>query len=209
MKIKSYDITGKPLTAWEINTKILGKVNNELLAQALRVYEWNSHQKTHKVKSRGEVVGSTKKIYRQKGTGRARHGARYAPIFVGGGVAHGPRGERPANLTLSKIMKKGALKSALLLKTESNAIAGLEKVGKADGKTNSAAKLLALIANHPKNKVIVVTAQKTTAFYRGLCNLQGVKTRRADLLNAYDLVAADYVIFTKKGLARLMERIGK
>lgn len=209
MKIKSFDITGKVLAGWELDTKSLGHVNENLLAQALRVYEWNSHQKTHKVKSRGEVVGSTKKIYRQKGTGRARHGARYAPIFVGGGVAHGPRGERPNNLELSAIMKAGALKSALLLKTKSNALAGLEKVSQADGKTASATKLLATVAGHPQNKVIVVTAGKTTALYRGISNLQGVKTRRADLLNAYDVASADYVIFTKLGLNRLMQRIVK
>lgn len=209
MKIKTFDTSGKSLGAWDFDTKPLGKVNEILLAQALRVYEWNSHQKTHKVKSRGEVQGSTRKIYRQKGTGRARHGARYAPIFVGGGVAHGPRGLKPGNLTLSPVMKIGALKTALLLKCQDNLLAGLEKVSHADGKTSTSAKLLATVASHPQKKVIIVTAGKTTSLYQGVSNLQLVKTRRADLLNAFDLISADFVIFTKKGLDRLVKRINK
>ncbi|MBI1872200.1 50S ribosomal protein L4, partial [Candidatus Collierbacteria bacterium] len=72
------------------------KVNEALLSQVIHVYRANTHQNTSKVKTRGEVNRTTKKVYRQKGTGNARHGARSAPIYVGGGVAHGPSGVSPA-----------------------------------------------------------------------------------------------------------------
>ena len=101
MKINCYNIQGKEVAKWDFKEAELGKSSPTLLAQAIRVYQSNSHQKTSAVKTRGEVVGSTKKIYRQKGTGNARHGAKYAPVFVGGGIAHGPKAIRPANLKLS------------------------------------------------------------------------------------------------------------
>ena len=92
VQIPVFDLQGTPLDSWKIEGATFGKANSTLLAQAIRVYGSNSHQKTSKVKTRGEVDGSTRKIYRQKGTGNARHGAKYAPIFVGGGIAHGPTG---------------------------------------------------------------------------------------------------------------------
>lgn len=70
-----------------------GRFNDALVAQATRVFLSNQRRAKAKTKQRGEISGSTRKIWRQKGTGRARHGDRYAPIFVGGGVAHGPTGK--------------------------------------------------------------------------------------------------------------------
>lgn len=192
---------------WDFSVD-LGKVNPTLLSQAVRVYESNSHQRTSRVKTRGEVVGSTRKIYRQKGTGNARHGARYAPIFVGGGVAHGPKGVRAANLVLPQKMRIAALKSALAIKLDESNVVGLDKTNKADGKTSSAAALLSKVASHPKKKVLIVTSGKTTKLYKGISNLQGVQTRRADLLNAYDLVKSDQLIVTKKALDVLSVRFG-
>lgn len=207
MKINVFDTKGMASTAWEFDTKSLPAGSPRLLAQALRVYEWNSHQKTHKTKSRGEVQGSTRKIYRQKGTGRARHGARYAPLFVGGGVAHGPRGLRPGNLVLPQAMKTRALTTALLAKLKDGEVIGLARTKLASPTTSAAAALLAKIANHPKNKVTIITRGKTTKLYRGIKNLQGVSTKRADLVNAYDLVSAGVVLVTEPALSSLTKRL--
>jgi len=207
MKITTYSIKGIKTTPWELNEKSLGKLNPSLLSQALRIYISNPHQKTSVVKTRGEVAGSTRKIYRQKGTGRARHGARYAPIFVGGGIAHGPKGERPQNLILPKKMRSRALASALLLKLQDSQISGLQAASKVDGKTSSLARLMATIANHPKNKVLVITSARINPLYRALSNLQGTTMKRASLVNAYDLVSSDYVILTKKALDSILTRI--
>ena len=209
MKINVYDTTGKAVTPWEVDSKALGAANPSLLAQAMRVYGWNSHQKTHKTKSRGEVQGSTRKIYRQKGTGRARHGARYAPLFVGGGVAHGPRGIKSENLLLPRFMKKRALATALLAKLKQGVVVGLHKPSLADGKASSSANLMAKVAGHPKNRVTIITRGKTSNLYRGIKNLQGVNTKRAALVNAYDLVSTGTVILTKGALESMTERIKK
>jgi large subunit ribosomal protein L4 len=206
MNIPVYDIKGKAVTPWKIEDKSLGKVSPVLLAQAIRVYMSNTHQKTHKVLTRGEVQGSTKKIYRQKGTGKARHGAKYAPIFVGGGIAHGPTGVRPQNLVLPKAMRRRALMTAFAAKLTAKAISGLTGVKTFSGKTSNVVKLLGAIADHPKNSVLIVTSGKATPLYQAASNVQGVAMKRACLVNAYDLVASDYLILTKKALEIIRER---
>src|SRR6185437_7247197 len=105
-------VTGKIALPGEIFGE---KLNKALLAQAVRVYLANQRQGNASTKTRGEVDGSTRKIYRQKGTGRARHGSVRAPIFVHGGIAHGPK-PRDFSLTMPQKMKQKALFSALSTK---------------------------------------------------------------------------------------------
>lgn len=207
VQIPVYDIKGKGVDAWKIADDALGVANPILLAQALRVYASNSHQKTSKVKTRGEVVGSTRKIYRQKGTGNARHGAKYAPIFVGGGIAHGPTGVRPDNLVLPKAMRRRALGAAIRAKIMSSSVAGLTSLKSFSGKTSAALTFLRASAKHPDNSVLVVTDGKASSLYQSLQNLQGVTMKRSALVNAYDLIAADYLIVTKKALDTILGRI--
>ena len=206
INIQAYDITGKKTETWDLDLSTVQAGSPKLLAQAIRVYESNAHQKTHKVLTRGEVDGSTRKIYRQKGTGNARHGAKYAPIFVGGGIAHGPSGVRPENMILPKRMRRRALLAALADKLSESAISGIQGVQKVDGKTASAAHLLSAVANHPKAKVLVVTNAAATKLYQMLSNLQGVTMKRASLVNAYDLIASEHVIITKKALDAIVAR---
>jgi large subunit ribosomal protein L4 len=206
MQITVYNTKGTKQTSWSFDVKQLGKLNTPLLAQALRIYESNSHQGGSRVKTRGEVTGSTRKIYRQKGTGRARHGARYAPIFVGGGVAHGPTAVRAANLKLPKKMRRHALRSALLTKLSSSALFGLTAENKAAGKTNSLTTLLGKSLGHPKSKVLVVTDTPAPGLLRALSNLQRVSLKPAALVNAYDLIYADSVLLTKGALNALVAR---
>ncbi len=206
MNIPVYDLKGKSIEAWKIEDGVFGKGNTALLSQAVRIYTSNSHQKTSRVKTRGEVQGSTRKIYRQKGTGNARHGAKYAPIFVGGGIAHGPKGVQPENMILPKTMRRRALAAAMAAKLQDSAISGLSGVKTFAGKTATIVKLLATIATHPKNSVLIVTAGKASPLYLSIGNLQGVSMKRASLVNAYDLVACDHLILTKKALSTITER---
>src|SRR3989344_5966768 len=92
LKVNLYDSAGKKKEGLSLPKEFEVKPNFRLLAQAYHVYEDRTHLGLAKAKTRGEVRISTKKIYKQKGTGGARHGAKSAPIFVGGGVAHGPKG---------------------------------------------------------------------------------------------------------------------
>src|SRR3990167_76820 len=101
----------------------------------------NQKNLTASTKTRGEVRGSTRKVYKQKGTGGARHGAIRAPIYVGGGIVFGPR-PRKVRLALPRSMKKAALASALSAKMVDQGVLGLEGIGKATGKTKEIVKLL-------------------------------------------------------------------
>lgn len=206
MQITVFDATGKKKTPWSLDEKVLGKPNDSLLAQALRIYETNSHQGGSRVKTRGEVAGSTRKIYRQKGTGRARHGARYAPIFVGGGVAHGPTGLRAKNLNLPKKMRRHALRVALLTKVKDATIFGLADPDKSDGRTSTLANFLGSALSHPQKRVLIITDSVIPAFHRALSNLQRVSLKNAELVNAMDLVMADAVLLTKTSLDSLVAR---
>jgi large subunit ribosomal protein L4 len=209
MKIMVYTLKGTESTAWDLNDKVLGKASPALLSQALRVYQSNAHQGTSAVKTRGEVNGSTRKIYRQKGTGNARHGAKYAPVFVGGGIAHGPKSIRPQNLRLPKAMRRRALATAMLLKLNEKSLTGLLGVSKATGKTSSAVKLLSSITNHPNNKVLIVTKNLAPKLFLMVRSLQGVTMKLAAQVSAYDLVANDAVLLTRPALDALVARTQK
>src|SRR3989344_6756187 len=122
LTIPVYNLEGKEVKTLDVPKEIFSvKPNPKLLAQYVRVYLTNNRQGTASTKTRGEVRGSTRKIYRQKGTGRARHGAITAPIFVGGGVVFGPK-PRDYSRKLPQKMKKAALFSALTAKRIDNAV---------------------------------------------------------------------------------------
>lgn len=208
MKITVFDTTGKKKSDLELNTKDFGtKINEPLLAQAIRIYEYNSHQRTSKAKTRGEITGSTRKIYRQKGTGRARHGDNYAPIFVGGGVSHGPVGLKGKNLILPKKMKRKALASSLLARMTDNALSLLDSFDKFPAKTKDATSLLIKIANYPKNKILIITNDKSAPLYLSTKNLQNVTIRRSELVNPYDVIYHDFILISQDALTTLKSRI--
>ncbi|MFH1970929.1 MAG: 50S ribosomal protein L4, partial [Patescibacteria group bacterium] len=117
LKINQYSAKGIKTSDFSLPKEMEVKENLNLLAQSVRVSESKTHPGLSKVKTRSEINRTTKKWYKQKGTGRARHGARSAPIFVGGGVSHGPTGIK-RNLNLSKNMAKKSLFIAITLKVK-------------------------------------------------------------------------------------------
>jgi len=132
LKITVMGTDGKSAGTMTLSKDVFGaKVNPSLMSQAVRVYLANQRQGNASTKSRGEISLTTAKWYRQKGTGRARHGAKSAPIFVKGGVAHGPK-PRDFSLSLPTKMKKAALVSALSDQMKNNniiVVSGIEKLG--------------------------------------------------------------------------------
>jgi len=129
LKVEVIDTVGKVVETMELPKELFGaKINSVLMAQAVRVYLANQRLGTASTKTRGEVDGSTRKIYRQKGTGRARHGGIRAPIFVKGGIAHGPK-PRDYSLLLSKNMRIAALRSALSAKVKAGEVAVIAGFG--------------------------------------------------------------------------------
>jgi large subunit ribosomal protein L4 len=184
------------------------KVNMKLLAQAIRVYEDRSHPGLSKAKTRGEVTMSTRKIYKQKGTGGARHGAKSAPIFVGGGVAHGPTGLKKI-LELPRKMAKGALMEAFKIKENTGMLFIENKI--ADVKKTKEAKALIdklLGSKSWKTKVLVILDGEKLLAGRAFRNIENVKVVSVRALNVYEVYKVGAVAIDL-GAASALELMGQ
>lgn len=203
--IDVYSTTGRKLKKISLPKKIFkSKVNNSLMAQAVRIYLANQRQTQAKTKRRGEITGSTRKIYRQKGTGRARHGNRKPGIFVKGAKAHGPTGEQNYKLKLSKKMKKLALFSALTSKLKDKEmiiVSGLEKV---KPKTRA---MIAIIAKlkAQSSKLTIILPEVLDNVIRAGRNIPRVKLIQARQLNTYKALNGGKLVFMKESIGVLKE----
>ncbi|MCL5970824.1 MAG: 50S ribosomal protein L4, partial [Patescibacteria group bacterium] len=189
VKAEVYDVKGKVVETMDLPGDVFGaKINEKLLAVAVRVYLANQRRGTVSTKSRGEVKGSSRKIYKQKGTGRARHGSLRAPIFVHGGVAFGPT-PRDFSLKLSKKMRKAALFAALSSKIKNDKIkiiSGLEKISPKTKEMANVIKNLDL----SKKKTLLVLPKREENIDRAARNLENVDIALASSLNAYSVLQA-------------------
>lgn len=207
MSVPVYSLAGRAAGVMALPKEIFGaKVNKALLTQAMRVYMNN--QKSHQghTKTRGEVTGSTVKIYRQKGTGRARHGSIRAPIFVGGGIAFGPT-HRKVILDLPKKMKKAALISALSSKMADKNITGVSGLEKISGKTKEVFSLVEKI--NPGKSTLIVTGDKQETIVRAVRNLAKVHVMQTSQLNAYEVLRHQNLLVTKGAVETLRQAQGK
>lgn len=202
MKVDVYDIEGKIIEKIDLPSEVFGsKINKSLIAQAVRVYLANQRRGTVSTKTRGEVAGSTRKIYKQKGTGRARHGSIRAPIFVHGGVVFGPK-PRDYSLGFSKKMKKAALFSALSAKLkdgEIKIITGLEKIQPKTKLMVEVVKNLKL--NNKNKKILLVLSEKNENIDRAARNIEGLNMIMANQLNTYAVLNCRTLLLTKDSIA--------
>jgi large subunit ribosomal protein L4 len=180
------------------------KPNLKLIAHAVRVYLANQRKSLAKTKTRGEVKRTKAKIYRQKGTGRARHGSRSAPIFVGGGRAHGPRGEQNYKLLLPKKMRMKALISALSAKTKEGKIVIVEGIEKFK-KTKEAASALEKFFPKEKNFLLVIP-KKNGSLIQAFGNLPFLEISCVDSLNIYRILKANKILLTKEVIKSLEDK---
>ena len=196
LKTKTYSLKGTKLEDISLPKEFGEKENLPLLAQAVRVYEERSHIGFAKTKTRSEVNRTTKKIYKQKGTGGARHGARSAPIYVGGGTAHGPKPIRRV-LTLSKKMTKLALSQALSSKLSQKqvfVINGIEKLAKTK-EVGDFLKKISKIEGIKSKKFTFILSEKNIPAKRYLKNLEGVKIDVYKDLNVFNVLFGGTLIF--------------
>ncbi len=174
---------------------------NPTLCQELTNWQLAKRRKGNaKTKTRDEVSGSTRKIYRQKGTGRARHGSRKAPIFRGGGVTFGPQ-PRSYEFKLSRKLRRLALCAALSEKQANGQLKVLEDLKIETLKTKQA---LALLKRFSFNTAVIVD-QDNALFSRAVRNLRGFKYLQPQGLNVYDLKRFEGLIITKKALETTQE----
>jgi large subunit ribosomal protein L4 len=200
-----YDVSGKISGTVSLSEVIFGAtINKQLLAQAVRVYLANQRQGTVSTKTRGEVDGSTRKIYRQKGTGKARHGSIRAPIFVKGGVVFGPK-PRDYSLSLPKKMKRKALFSALSAKFSDKELMIVSGVAALDAKTKVFVSMfdkLGMLSVKKPNVLFVVSSKAQNA-KRGIHNLQGIEVLNANQLNAYTVLKKKQLIIMQDALEEM------
>ncbi len=207
--IDVFDVSGKVAGQLTLAEKVFGvAINRTLLAQAIRVYLANQRQGTRSTKTRGEVSASTRKIYRQKGTGRARHGSLKAPLFVHyGGVSHGPR-PVDFSMTMPQKMRQKALTSALSAKLKDQEIKVVSGLVKLEAKTKVMAGILKNLGltNH---KVLIVINDGTDNIVRAARNLEGVTLTSAARLNTYDVLTAKQIVFAQEAVESLQKRLEK
>ena len=179
--------------------------NVPVMHQALVRQLANRRLGTHKTKTRGEVKRTKSKWYRQKGTGRARHGSRNAPIFVGGGVAHGPR-PRKYTQKMPRKMRRLALRSALSAKAAEDRIIVLDAIEFDGPKTRSMVDTLDNLSVDGSAVILLPERNENVELSAG--NLPDVKTLRANYLNVRDLLKYDYVIMPTGALSVVEEILG-
>jgi len=201
--IPVFNTSGVKQDSLSVSPKIFGaKLNPDLMAQAVRVYLSNQRQSSAKTKRRGEVKVSHKKIWRQKGTGRARHGSRNAPIFVGGGRAHGPTGTQNYSLKMPKKMKRLSLFSALSGKLKAKAVIAVSGWEKLQPKTKLVDRLITKLKLPPK-QLLLVLDKPWENIRRSTANLPYLTVIPAAGLTTYTTLKARVVIFTKPALSFL------
>lgn len=194
MKLTTYTIAGKKTADTDISL-FDNPASPRIVAQAVRVYLSNQRAGTAKTQNRSEVGVTKSKWYKQKGTGRARHGAKNAPLFVGGSVAHGPRGNSNWKLSMSKTMRKRALETVLSLQAGKGQVVIVDGLDKLTGKTSEVVKLLGGMAIEGK-AVLLVTGSKNEMLIRAAQNLSNVFVCSSDSLTTYYVARAHTVILT-------------
>ena len=205
MKIEKLTIDGKK-DSLEVTDKIFSaKINNQLVSNVL--YKTNSNYKGRKAKTKqkNEIIGSTSKIYAQKGTGNARHASRKAPIFVGGGVAHGPKGEtKYKKRKLNKSEKKLSIASLITEKNKLNNVIVFSDFDKEIKKTKEMNNIL--IKFDAKNSLIILDNNSKEKIQKSITNIPNVKSTDVNHFSAYDIVKYKKLIFTESSVKELEKR---
>ena len=206
MKFNLLNLEGKTAETIDISDKIMNlKFNHKLIKH---VIDWQlNHQKprTAKTKQRNEIRGSTKKIYAQKGTGQARHASKKAPLFVGGGQAHGPKGAVYKIKKINKKVRKLALAQTLAKKNIDKQLHILSDVKKEVKKTKDFNKFL--LINKLSNALIVSDKNSEKNFSRSARNIKNIKVISDEGTNIYDLLKYTNIIITSTSMKKIETRL--
>jgi large subunit ribosomal protein L4 len=208
MQTKVYNQAGQEVSTVELKDSLFAEKPNEFAVhQYVKIYLANQRQGTVAKKNRAEVSGGGAKPWRQKGTGRARSGSNTSPIWVGGGRTFGPY-PRNWKTTLPKKIKKLALKSMFSFKAQEDKIKVIDDIQLDFPKTKTAFELLNKLGL-AGSKCLVLDEGKNQNLNKSLRNIPGIIFKRASLVNPYDLLLCDYLVFTQKGLKEAEEIFAK
>lgn len=203
MKIPLYSLNGEVLKKIEINDTVFDvPFNQAVVHQALVRQRANARQGTASTKTRSEVAGSTRKLYRQKHTGLARAGSRRSPLRTGGGVAFGPR-PRDYRQAMPKKMRQLALRCVLSAKARDGELKVVEELKLDQVKTKEIAQILAAVGID--SPAIIATAEVEDNLVKSARNLPGIKTMPANLLNIVDLFSYKILLMTEAAVRKTEE----
>jgi len=205
MKIDKLNIDGKKNSIEVLDKIFAAKINKQLVSNVL--YKTNANYKGRKAKTKqqNEIKGSTSKIYAQKGTGNARHASRKAPIFVGGGVAHGPKGEtKYKKRRLNKSEKKLSIASILTEKNKNSNLIIFDDFEKKIVKTKEMNKIL--IKFEATNSIMIIDKNSMENIYKSTQNLPNIKITDTNHFSCFDLAKYKKVIFTETSVKELEKR---
>jgi large subunit ribosomal protein L4 len=208
MKLQVINIDGKKTENIELSDKIFSVKPNKNLIQSIVDWQLNHFKpRTAKTKQRNEVKGSTAKIYAQKGTGGARHSSRKAPIFVGGGVAHGPKGSVYKVKKINKKIRKLGLLYLLTQKNKVNSLFVVEDFKTEITKTKLFSKFLE--KNKLQNSLIISDENSRSKIIKSARNIPNLKIIKQEGTNVYDLLKYKNVVFTITSIKSLQDRLSK
>ena len=208
MKLEKLNLEGKKDSIEVLDKIFSAKINKKLVNAVL--YKTNANYKGRhaKTKQQNEVSGPTSKIYAQKGTGNARHASRKAPIFVGGGVAHGPKGENNYRFKkVNKSEKRISIKSLISEKNNSKDLIIFDDFDKEIKKTKEMNNLL--IKLEANNSLIILDKKSKEKIYKSLRNIPNIKTTDINHFSAYDIAKYKKIIFTESSIKELEKRYNK
>ena len=207
MKIEKLNLDGKKTSIEVLDRIFSGNVNKTLVNNVLYKTNANYKGRRAKTKQQNEIKGSTSKIYAQKGTGNARHASRKAPIFVGGGVAHGPKGSVYKINKLNKKVKKIALFHILSQKNKAKSLHAVEDFKNEIKKTKLFNNFLKKF--NLNNSLIISDKNSKEKIIKSARNIPNLKIIDQEGINAYDLLKYKNVLFTTTSIKTFQERISK
>lgn len=204
MKLSVVDLSGKKSGHVTVADEVFAvPISTPLLAQVVHVYRMNQRQGSAKALTRGEVYGSRRKLWRQKGTGRARHGDRFAPQFVGGGVAHGPTGQENFTRAMNEKMRRQALVIALSTKQHEGNLEIVDRFGDHE-KTRDVATLLKPFTN--TSPLLCILPRLSERLRRATRNLADTVFVTPTSLNAFMVLSARKILIEKEALPLIEQR---
>lgn len=202
-KVALYNTQGEQVGEVELSDSVFGEeVNPEIMHMVVKNYLANQRQGTASTLTRAEVAGGGRKPWRQKGTGRARHGSIRSPIWRKGGIVFGPK-PRSYKYALPKKLKKKALISALSSKTKNDEMIVLDKIDLKAPKTKEMVKTLDKLKANGKS--LIVLESKDENVEKSVRNIPGVKAVNVNILNVYDVLDYDNLIITEEAARKVEE----
>ena len=205
MKLEKLDLSGKKDSIEVLDKIFSAKINNKLVSNVL--YKTNANYKGRhaKTKQQNEVSGPTSKIYAQKGTGNARHASRKAPIFVGGGIAHGPKGELSyKKRKLNKSEKKQSIASLITDKIKSKNLLVFSDFTSKIKKTKEMCLILKKF--EISNSIIILDKKSKDNVEKSMRNIPNIKVTDINHFSAFDIVKFEKVVFTETSVKELEKR---